>query len=486
MGDHVNGNGHGTADATTADGQPLERLEAEICHLAGQLAAAACRWLLMVGEFDRRGGWAGWGVVSCAHWLSWKCGLAPNSAREHVRVARALESLPVLTAAFAAGRLSYSKVRAVTRIATPETEEDLVTIALTSPAGQLEAIVRAYRKVLSLAQVNERHERRYLRYHYDDDGSLVGSFRIAPEDSAVLLATLETARTAVRDVSAETPAPSREQANADALVTMAQAAHASLSADPVSESETRPMEPAEPAEPGQETDPEQATPREQETQPRPEQPRAAVHVPIQVMLHVDPATLAAADDGPDTGRGEFDDGPGLHPQTLRRLSCDAAVVRIVEGADGTILDLGRRTRVPSPALRRALHCRDRGGCRFPGCTARRFVQGHHIQHWAHGGETTLANMVLLCSAHHRLLHEGGYTIVADESDAIRFCRPDGTPIPDSPTPPTLTGRIGEHPTSAQIDADTIKPEWYGDRLDMDYVMAVLFSHPNHRAVFDAR
>lgn len=119
---------HMSDTATSTDEQPLERLEAEICQLAGQLAAATCRWLLLIADFDRRGGWAGWGVLSCAHWLSWKCGVSPRAAYEQLRVARALESLPVLTAGFAGGRLSYSKVRALTRIATPETEEDLVAL----------------------------------------------------------------------------------------------------------------------------------------------------------------------------------------------------------------------------------------------------------------------------------------------------------------------------------------------------------------------
>lgn len=123
--------------ATLADpaGLPLERVEAEICTLAGQIAAATCRFLRLLAEFDAREGWTGWQVRSCAQWLSWRCGLDLRTAREHVRVARALAGLPLTTEAFAAGRLSYSKVRALCRVATAETEADLVEAALGAPAS---------------------------------------------------------------------------------------------------------------------------------------------------------------------------------------------------------------------------------------------------------------------------------------------------------------------------------------------------------------
>jgi uncharacterized protein DUF222 len=128
--------------APDPSGLPLERVEAELCTLAGQIAAATCRFLQLLAAFDARDGWAGSHVRSCAQWLSWRCGMDLRTAREHVRVARALSDLPDLTAAFAAGRLSYSKVRAVTRVATAETEPDLVEAALSAPASQLERLVR--------------------------------------------------------------------------------------------------------------------------------------------------------------------------------------------------------------------------------------------------------------------------------------------------------------------------------------------------------
>lgn len=108
-----------------------------------------------------------------------------------------------------------------------------------------------------------------------------------------------------------------------------------------------------------------------------------------------------------------------------------------------------------------------------------------MTHWAHGGPSSLANMILLCTTHHRLLHEGGYTLTVSGSGLASFGRPDGTPIPASPVPPALCDEIGRHPTSARIGPDTVPPDWYGDRLDLDYAIAVLFSQPNHRAVLAA-
>ena len=125
---------------------PMEHLEARICALAGHLAAATCAFLLLVADFDAREGWRAWEMPSCAAWLSWKCQLAPGTAKDHVRVARALKRLPVIRAEFAAGRFSYSKVRALARIATPETEQALVDMAESMTAGQVERFAAAHRK----------------------------------------------------------------------------------------------------------------------------------------------------------------------------------------------------------------------------------------------------------------------------------------------------------------------------------------------------
>src|SRR5215469_1481761 len=193
---------------------PLERLEAQICELAGHLAAATCRFLVLLADFDARRGWASWEMTSCAAWLSWKCQLSSGTAREHVRVARALRGLPVIRARFAAGQLSYAKVRALTRIAAPATEAGLAGLAGPMTANQLERFARAHRQVTAAGDAEARVRRR-LVWRVEEDGSLSGTFRLPPLQGAVLLKALRAACADLAgpaggprgDVSAETPAP---------------------------------------------------------------------------------------------------------------------------------------------------------------------------------------------------------------------------------------------------------------------------------------
>ena len=190
---------------------PLERLEAQICELAGHLAAATCRFLVLLADFDARRGWASWEMGSCAQWLSWKCQMSSGTAREHVRVARALRDLPVIRARFAAGRLSYAKVRALTRIAAPATEAGLAELAGPMTANQLERFARAHRQVTQAGDAGARVRRR-LTWRFEEDGSLSGTFRLPPLQGAVLLKALRAACADLAgdpraDVSAETPAP---------------------------------------------------------------------------------------------------------------------------------------------------------------------------------------------------------------------------------------------------------------------------------------
>ena len=189
--------------AATA-GIPLERLEAQICELAGHLAAATCRFLVLLGDFDAQQGWASWEMTSCAAWLSWKCQMSSGTAREHVRVARALRELPVTRGEFAVGRLSYAKVRALTRIATPATEASLAELAAPMTANQLERFARAHRQVSSVDDTTARIRRR-LAFRIDDDGTLSGTFHLPPLAGAVLLKALRSA------VALDHPAPAFDE-----------------------------------------------------------------------------------------------------------------------------------------------------------------------------------------------------------------------------------------------------------------------------------
>lgn len=429
-----------------SEASSLEELEREICELAGHLAAATCRWLQLVAEFDERGGWAEWGVNSCAHWLSWRCSIGLITAREHVRVARRLRDLPLVREAFSTGELSYCKVRALTRVATGRTEASLVTIARHATGAQLERLVRGYRGVLAATVDGTRdaHERRGLRWRWEDDGSLSFTGRVPAEDGAMLLAAIaafEEPASACSNDSAEsselwvdgepvpTPEkPSVEARRADALVTLVRAG---LSAA---------------------------------------QSTGNAAQACELVVHVDVETLTGDE---VHERSELNDGPALAPETVRRLGCDGAIVRIIE-RDGRPLSVGRRTRAISPALRRALQARDQG-CRFPGCTHRRFLHAHHIQHWARGGPTTLNNLIQLCSAHHRLVHEAGFQI-QPAAGGVRFRRPDGRPIPAAPPPAPCHGpplQTRNQSNGVAIDADTCRALSAGEHLDYGLAVDIL-------------
>src|SRR5213595_2890277 len=190
------------------DTRALDRLGDEIAELSAHLDAATARLLDLIREFDARGGW-NIGFRSCAHWLAWRVGLDLGAARERVRVARALGALPRLDDALARGELSYAKVRALTRVATPETDERLLAVGRAGTACHVERIVRGWRRVDALAEAREtlRHKSRALHVYEDEDGMVVVRGRLTPEAGAVLKQALAAARETLYrkvDVSAET------------------------------------------------------------------------------------------------------------------------------------------------------------------------------------------------------------------------------------------------------------------------------------------
>jgi len=431
---------------TVASVVELERLGDQIAEMSAHLDAATARLLDLIREFDDRGGW-GNGFRSCAHWLTWRIGLDQGAARERVRVARALGSLPRLAKALARGELSYSKVRALTRVATPETEERLLKVGRAGTAEHVERIVRAWRRVDRIGeaeQSRQRHRRRGLHVYQDEDGMVVIHGRLEPETGAVLMKALEAAREVLsqpetfQDPAADPPAFSQQQA--DALALLAETAlHHGIA-------------------PG--------TPGER----------------YQVVVHIDAPVLAESDApaAPSApGQSALEDGAHVSAETSRRLACDATRVVMRHDADGHVTEVGARTRTIPPALRRVLQHRDRG-CRFPGCGLP-FGQGHHIRHWAHGGPTTLSNLAMLCRRHHRCVHEEGYQIERQPDGVLRFRRPDGLLLPDVPPPaavptnPIETLRAQNDRRGVDIDARTSMPGWLGGRLDVGWAIDVL--HP---------
>ena len=196
----------------------------------------------------------------------------------------------------------------------------------------------------------------------------------------------------------------------------------------------------------------------------------------QVVVHVDAAVL----EDPQAAGESAIEGTGVPAGTSRRIACDASKVTMTHDSRGGILDVGRKTRIISPALRRALAHRD-GCCRFPGCGLT-FCDAHHVKHWAEGGETKLDNLLLVCRRHHRSVHEEGYTVVPGPDGIFRFFRPDGREIPQAPPLPDLQEdaitALVDSLLELGVDVDWADnhPEWDGRRLDLGYALDALMPH----------
>jgi 5-methylcytosine-specific restriction endonuclease McrA len=349
--------------------------------------------------------------------------------------------------------LSYAKVRALTRVATPETEERLLAIGRAGTAEHVERIVRGWRRMDRKAERNEaarQHTGRALHVYPDEDGAVTIRGRLSPEAGALLLKALTAAREAVyqrecadnagaqpEDVSAETPTMAQQQADALQLLAETALHHG--------------IDPGTPAE----------------------------H--YQVVVHVDAVVL---EDPDQTGQSVVEDGARVSGETSQRQGCDASRVVMEHDDDGRIIDIGAKTRTIPPALRRALLPRDRS-CRFPGCHGR-FCQAHHIRHWAQGGPTTLSNLVLLCRRHHRAVHEEGYQVDRQPDGELRFRRPDGRVLPNVPCPPKApTDPVGTVKTQNDeagivVGPRTATPTWQGERLDVGYAIDVLHPRANEK------
>jgi hypothetical protein len=416
--------------------EALERLGDEIALLSAHIEVATSRLLDLIRDFDTRGSWSN-GFRSCAHWLAWRVALDLGAARERVRVARALGELPRLAQALAGGELSYAKVRALTRVATPETEERLLAFAKAGTAEHVERLVRGWRRADRNAENREtarRHASRALHVYRDEDGMVVIRGRLTPEVGAVLMEALSAARdkmyeqARLNDPAGDPPTMGQQQADALGLIAES-ALHHDL--DPGGSGER-----------------------------------------YQVVVHVDATALADPD---QPGQSALEDGTHVSAETSRRLACDAS--RVVMGHDsfGRVVEIGARTRTIPPSLRRVLNHRDRG-CRFPGCGLP-FTQGHHIRHWAHGGPTTLSNLTSLCRRHHRSVHEDGFQVERLPNGELAFRRPDGRLLPYVPPPPVPVD--AEHllrpPNGRHVDGQTLSSGWLGERFDVRYAIDVL--HP---------
>jgi hypothetical protein len=423
---------------------------------SGRIAAGEAELLTYIGEFDHREAWGGTGLLSCAHWLSWRTSLSPSAAREKVRVARALRELPQVQEGFGAGRLSYSQVRAITRVATTEDQERWIEAARCATAGQLEQLVRGVRRVRKVEQ--DAADPEYAAWKmqatksYDDDGNAVYRIVLPAEQSAVLDAGLEAMR-----------------AELDRRATRASAEAASPQEEVLPDMERVPDASAEAASPQPVTLAEALV----------EMARVALDASAAgspAAARRNRSSLVAQID-PVSGWGRLRDGELLPPTSLR------AVMRTLPGRSGTVRlkrltaqdlrlhDLGRSQRQPSLALRELLGTLDGERCRFPGCTRHRTLHAHHVVYWSHGGATDLGNLILLCSRHHTLVHQLGFSLVLHPDRKLTVTRPEGVPVLHHPGIPW--GDPTELDPDRRIDADTLPPDHVAGRVDLDYAVMVM-------------
>lgn len=358
-----------TAELTDAIGQ-----------LHGMMTAAQRHLLAAIAECERREAWVEDGSRSMADWVAARLSVPVRTARETVRVAQALPGLPMIDGALGRGELSFDQVAALTHIAEPDTEAELIEEAKQLSLRQLQSFVQLRRpNRVEAARADRRRELRFREDPRDDQmGQLFG--RLRHDEMATLVTAVDRlAEQAPRDpVTGEYEPLWRRRA--DALVALARA---TLAAD---------------------ADLNRAT----------------------VVIHTDLATVA----GEDEGMGETDDGAPLSTETVRRLACGARWYELIEGPDGCV-KVGRATRTPPPWMVRRIRRRDRG-CRFAGCSAQLGIEIHHIVHWGNGGDTDEPNLVSLCPRHHHLVHEEGWSIRGDPSKGIEFVRPDGRVLATGP------------------------------------------------------
>ena len=421
------------AQALDSSAQRDNFLEEQIVELAAHIHAATYHLLMLIEEYDRRDAWADSGFRSCAHWLNWRIGLNLGAAREKVRTARALLTLPKISAAFSRGEISYAKVRAISRIARTENEEDLLEIAKATTASQVEKMVRLMRKGSAedeLQNEQDNYEQRSLVTYFDEDGMFVIRGKLTAEMGAYVQKALELATHDLLEEKAEEKLVQKthEQWQADALVQVAQSAL--------------------------DNQLQKGLPSDR----------------VQVVVHVEAEQLRAPE---KSGLCTIENQTRVSAETCRRLSCDAKVVTVVEDAKGNPLELGRQRRVISSSLRRVLLARDQH-CQYPGCTNRHYLEGHHIQHWSAGGKTDMENIALLCEVHHWAVHEGGIKFTKDKAGRLVFQRLDGKRIEAAGQLPFLAANSHLNLMQKQ---PWVRPEnlsaWNGDRLDYDMAIAAV-------------
>ena len=404
-------------------------LRRAVRDMAAHINHADWRFIKLIAAMDRTRGWTEAGYASLGNWLDHRCGLGPCAARERIRIGRALARLPHIDAAFRDGVLSYSKVRAITRVATRESEAVLLDIAGSSSAAQLESLVRTHERIGGDERERVRSEtRRGLNWYYED-GMVVVTAAVPAERGALVIQALQKVVDARKD---------EREAYYEALLEGDSGADAAApEAAPDGPSDVSAETELPGAGEGEAVD---ATglPAGLEFQlSNTEQRYADALVEVaehylangpgkrgkryEVVLTIGRNELAG-----QSARGgacyHVDPDWGIDEEDARKIACDADITEFIQDAKGNLLNYERRQRIVPARLLRALKLRDHNRCRFPGCAHQRYVEAHHIEHWIDGGETRLDNLVLLCSAHHRLLHHRAFRIVPEDDGLVFVSR----------------------------------------------------------------
>jgi 5-methylcytosine-specific restriction endonuclease McrA len=394
----------------------LDRLADDIVSAAGSLAAATCRWLLLVADFDARNGCARFNLPTTSHWLAYACSLSQRTACDHVRVARTLSAHPRLAEEMTAGRLSYSHLRAISRVVRAEESElveELVSVARHGTVRHLELMVRGLRSVRDVEDGTITPPEEYVKHGWGTTNHWRITARLDPERGALVRSAIETV------------ARAENLTQTDALVRLAEIGLAALA----------------------------------DSDHPPRTLRGEEHA--AVVVHLDARDRTAA-------RPRIADGPALPEPVVERLLCGGRARAVLHDADGSPLDVGRSRRLVTRKLFYALLLRD-AHCTHPGCRSRTGLEAHHVRHWLHGGRTDLDNLVLLCRRHHHAHHDGLFSMTTLGRQRFGYFRADGRDLTDYDPTPGATPIETEHPVSARAATS----RWDGTRLQHRYAVSVL-------------
>ena len=454
-------------DHTDLDELSLPELERFVSGHAALVASETAEYLRLLAAFDRREGWRGDGVRSCAHWLNWKVGTNLRTAHEQLRVGRCLDGLPLTAAAFREGRLTYSRVRAITRVASPTNEAGLVERALVCTGAQLEQIVRAYEQMRRLDD-DTPPPAPECRLRQPSDDQCVLTVKASPADIELIWRAIHAAMT----FDEERPVDERR---ADALVAIADSYLANGPVDRSGADRTHivihehhasdPATAPSPSVPRNADDASVQRDADNERVPRNTESTDITDGPTpdgMVSAHLDEDSVPrnAASTADPLVRAHLDDGTPLTRAEHDRLTSDAATIEITNGPDGEPT-IGRKSSGISARLRRQLNERDNNRCQWPGCSARHHLHAHHVIHRAHGGPTILSNLVLLCGHHHRILHQAGYHLRRTHGE-WQAVRPDGTIVDPRPIIVSVP-RNTRHPNTPPPHRPITR--WTGEPLD---------------------